>query len=280
MNVDWINRLFGQDKPSLAIITAHPDDEIIGVGAQLRHWPQAHVVFVTNGVPLNSTDAQEAGFLTPQNFALARQRESISALALAGVRLNQIHELEFPFQGTTQNLLALTGALLEKILEIQPEFVITHPYEGGHPDHDATAFATHTACDLLRSENGGAPKIIEMTSYHNRGGMMMRGDFLPRLNCEVVTRELTEDDRNFKRRLIACFKTEQNALQSFSIETERFRLAPTYDFTQAPHDGPLYYELSGQDMTGDRWRSFANETLQTILVGKHLIERMPVPELS
>jgi LmbE family N-acetylglucosaminyl deacetylase len=280
MNAAWTNRLFGSDKPRLMIVVAHPGDEVIGTGGHLRNWTQAHVIFVTDGVPLNSSNALDAGFLNSEVFALARQRESITALARAGIHLDQIHPLEFPDSGTTQNMLAITGGVLEKIVEIQPEFIITHPYEGGHPDHDTTAFAVHTACDLLREERGGSPAIIEMTSYHNLAGMMATGEFLPRLNCEVVTRELSQDERVFKHRLFACFKTQQELLQHFSVETECFRLAPQYDFSQAPHDGPLFYELSGSGITGDRWRSLAVEDLNTILLGKHLIERMPVPALS
>jgi LmbE family N-acetylglucosaminyl deacetylase len=280
MNSGWTNRLFGTDKPRMMIVAAHPGDEVVGAGGQLRNWTQSQVIFVTDGAPLNSSDALEAGFLTTEVYALARQRESITALARAGIHLGQIHPLEFPDSGTTQNMLAITGGVLEKIVEIQPEFIITHPYEGGNPDHDTTAFAVHTACDLLREERGGSPLIVEMTSYHNLTGMMATGEFLPRLNCEVVTRELSEEERALKHRLFACFKTQQELLQHFSLETERFRLAPPYDFSQAPHDGPLYYELSQPGMTGDRWRNFAAEALNTILVGKHLIERVPVPALS
>ena len=44
----------------------------------------------------------------------------------------------------------------------EAEQVITHPYEGGHPDHDACAFAARAA--VRHSANKA--KLMEFTSYH------------------------------------------------------------------------------------------------------------------
>ena len=39
----------------------------------------------------------------------------------------------------------------------QPDVVLTHPYEGGHSDHDSTAFAVHLAAGILRRD--GRPAL-------------------------------------------------------------------------------------------------------------------------
>src|SRR5690606_8847233 len=121
--------------------------------------------------------------------------ESISALTLAGVGLNQIHSLCFTDQQTALNLVAITEALVAKFLELQPRYVITHPYEGGHPDHDSTAFAVHTAQEILRRENVKAPVILETTSYFNRAGIMATSEFLPRARTETHTCVLTDAEK-------------------------------------------------------------------------------------
>jgi LmbE family N-acetylglucosaminyl deacetylase len=252
------------------VVAAHPDDEIIGAGAQLRRWPQTHVVVVTDGAPPSLPDARRAGFATSQAYALARQRESMTALALAGILPDRVHALEFPEQGASFHLVEITLMLLEQFLELQPDFIVTHPYEGGHPDHDATAFAVHTACALLREEDLAAPVIFEMTSYHNRAGTMATGEFLPADDShgdgdgEIATFVLDDEERAFKRRLLACFKTQQSVLQYFQVAIERFRPAPCYDFTEPPHPGPLYYELFDWGLTGDRWRTLAQEAQEKV----------------
>ena len=103
-----------------------------------------------------------------------------------------------------------------------------------------------------------------MSSYHNRAGQLVSGEFLPFRGCHVLTRLLTEPQRLFKRRLFDCFCTQRDVLQYFPIECETFRTAPVYDFTQSPHPGTLYYELFDWGMTGSRWRQMAAEAMRAL----------------
>ncbi|MEO5568891.1 MAG: hypothetical protein ABIR92_10385, partial [Gemmatimonadaceae bacterium] len=65
--------------------------------------------------------------------------------------------------------------------------MLTHPYEGGHSDHDSTAFAVHLATGMLLREGRRAPIILELTSYHNYGGARRLFSFLPFANSRVKT---------------------------------------------------------------------------------------------
>ncbi|HWH72568.1 MAG TPA: PIG-L family deacetylase, partial [Candidatus Sulfotelmatobacter sp.] len=162
--------------PALAIVVAHPDDEVIGAGAQLSRWAQAQVIHVTDGAPRNMADALAAGFRSREEYALARRKELESALALTGFLPARLHGLGCVDQEAAWHLAELVVALAEQLHAFQPEWVLTHPYEGGHPDHDATAFAVHGACQWLREQHGRAPAILEMTSYHNGAGRMIAGE--------------------------------------------------------------------------------------------------------
>jgi Uncharacterized proteins, LmbE homologs len=257
MKTDWTSLLFDSCPDRLAIIVAHPDDEVIGCGAHLHQWPQAHVIHVTDGAPRNSPDTWRAGFVTAEEYASVRQRESITALALAGINFNQLHPLGVPDQETVLNLIPLTLLIAEKLLELQPSIVITHPYEGGHPDHDSTAFAVHMARDILLKEQGSAPVVVEATSYFNRAGIMVTGEFLPRAKSDVRTVILTEEQRQLKQRLFDCFHTQETVMRHFSIGKERFRTAPRYNFHQPPHPGRLYYEHFHLGTNGEAWRRLA-----------------------
>ena len=126
--------------------------------------------------------------------------------------------------------------------------VLTHPYEGGHPDHDAAAFiAAHCGCPVL-----------EFASYHAGLGSGMRtGAFLP--GPEPVRVGLTVAEQARKRAMLGAFATQAGTLAPFGTEYELFREAPGYDFSRAPHDGLLHYEQYDWGMTGARWRLLAAE---------------------
>jgi hypothetical protein len=247
--------------PATVIIVAHPDDEVVGVGARLPRLRQAVFIHVTDGAPRDLHDATAAGFATRLDYARARRRELTAALALAGIAPEQTRELGCTDQEAALQLVDLSRRVATMLRQLQPEAVITLPYEGGHPDHDATAFAVHAACRLLESQHIPPPALIEMTSYHNSATGIEVCDFLPSSGCEAMRLVLSEAERDFKRRLFDCFPTQQRTLSLFPIAIERFRPAPRYRFTQPPHVGSLFYEHFPWGMTGERFRSLARQAM-------------------
>lgn len=272
---------------SVVLVAAHPDDEVVGAGARLPAWPGVLLVHVTDGSPKDLRDARAHGFSTRADYARARRGELLRALALAGVGPDQARALDVTDQEAALHLEAITRDLAGLLRDRRPDVVVTHPYEGGHPDHDAAAFAVHAACALLRAEGGAPPAVVEMTSYHRRlsrepappgaavpgeafaatpsgadllGGPpadMEIGEFLPAAGAAVVTRDLSSEERRFKRALFDCFVTQADVLRAFPLDRERFRPAPSYDFCAPPHEGPLFYETRPWGMTGARFRSLA-----------------------
>jgi LmbE family N-acetylglucosaminyl deacetylase len=157
--------------------------------------------------------------------------------------------LPVPDQEASQDLAGL-AACFRSILQ-GVEAVFTHPYEGGHPDHDATAFAVHAA---------GIP-IVEMAGYHTApdGGIEV-GRFSG-TGPEVVI-ALTQDEQARRNAMIACFRTQQETLRPFMGWTEmRFRPAPRYDFTRPPAER-AYYDSFSWGITSERWCALAAEALQ------------------
>jgi LmbE family N-acetylglucosaminyl deacetylase len=243
----------------VAVVVAHPDDETVGAGAQLPHWRDATFVYVTDGSPRNPADATAAGFATRDGYAAARRAEVRAALALAGIPAAPVRELGRVDQEASSDMAALALDLADLLRELRPAAVVTHPYEGGHPDHDATAFAVHAARRML-ARTGPAPRVLEMASYHGATGRLATAEFLPD-GGEVVRVELTGAERAFKRSLAACYRSQARTLSHFPFEAECFRPAPEYDFARPPHDGPPWYERFDWGMTGPRWRELAREAL-------------------
>jgi LmbE family N-acetylglucosaminyl deacetylase len=188
-------------------------------------------------------------------------------MGLAGIVPEQCGEMGCMDQQASLQLVKLARRLGELLRKLGPEMVLTHPYEGGHPDHDATAFAVHAACGLLRRRHLSPPAIVEMTSYHLGAGGIEPGVFLPAEGGEVRTVELSEEEREFKRQLVECFPTQRETLKYFPIGVERFRVAPQYDFTRRPHPGKLFYEMHPWGMTGERFCRLTKEAMEELGIG-------------
>ncbi|HKW52107.1 MAG TPA: PIG-L family deacetylase, partial [Stellaceae bacterium] len=215
--------------------------------------------------PRNESDARAAGFAGWAEYAAARRREAEAALALAGLAPERLTGLGIADQQTAHNLAAPAQRLATLLQEGGFAMVITHAYEGGHPDHDATALAVHAACRLIEGQGEKPPRLIEMAGYHALGGRFTAGTFIAHAEAgRPATVILDAAARRLKRRMLDCHATQRAVLAPFTVEVERFRAAPRYDFRLPPHPGPLHYDTQRWGMTGDRWRGLAQAVLEQL----------------
>lgn len=249
--------------PRTMLVFAHPDDEVIALGARLGRLSSALFVHVTDGAPKNERDSRAHGFATLDQYREAREQELSRALSLAGVEDARRIRLQIPDQEATFQLPYLSREIQRLLIEQRPEVVFTHPYEGGHPDHDACAFAVHRAVASLRTQSQGTPRIIEAAFYHAGPAGIEVGCFMPssEITMEAEYR-LAEEERRQKEALLACFATQQQTLSNFPLEHERFRIAPQYDFQKPPHTGPVLYDRFPWGVNSAQFCDLAHEALQ------------------
>lgn len=247
----------------MLVLAAHPDDETIGVGGRLASLPNVTIVAVTDGAPTDDTSVP-ASFGGRHAYADTRRAERRRALALAGLAESHIHELAIPDQHASDDLIGLTATVLEILRAAPPDVLVTHPYEGGHPDHDASAFAAAAALRLLESAGERVPVALEMTSYHLGPDGIRTGNFLPHQPVPCGEFVLDAAGRARKRSMFDCFTSQREMLSYFRCDSERFRVAPLYEFGLPPHDGRLFYEHYDWGMSGSEWRARAREALRAL----------------
>jgi N-acetylglucosamine malate deacetylase 2 len=248
----------------LAVVAAHPDDETIGAASRLMHCRQVFIVTVTDGSPQNTADAQAAGFQTAEEYATARRIEQNSAMEFVQLPSSRILRLNFRDQEATQNLADLVDSLSQTLKKMEPDLILTHPYEGGHPDHDATALAVHICRKLASLRDESFPHVAEFASYHAFHGERRIGYFLDFPNHPVLEFWLSEKESAQKRLMFDNYRSQKQNLKGFEtqIQVERFRNAPSYDFSRSPSSESLYYDSQPWGMKSEQWRESAKLVLK------------------
>src|SRR5262249_52218869 len=154
-------------------------------------------------------------------------------------------------QEASRHLVQLTCHLKGLFDQLSPQVILTHAYEGGHPDHDATAFAVHHA--MFPAE------LLEFSSYHRHplNASIETACFLGSPQIEVQRFVLNDAQRTFKRRMLDCFASQRETLKWFRIDEECIRRAPAYNFTNPAHRGRLFYESFDWGVNSLEWLRLA-----------------------
>ncbi|MBC8031201.1 MAG: PIG-L family deacetylase [Pyrinomonadaceae bacterium] len=244
-----------------SVIVAHPADEVVGAGCLISKLVDVTVLHITDGAPCDMQDAKAAGFKEREEYAAARKRECISALAMASVPEDRIIDFEVPNHCASNYLAELTKRITTFLQQSGADIVVTHPYEGGHPDHDATAFATHAALRLMKRNGFRPPALFEMALHPSTDSKAKVPEFLPGAERETTTLLLDERAMALKQRMFACFQSQRESLEVSPFGPEKFRQPVAYDFTTPPQEGKLHYESFDWAPRSDEWQSLARQAL-------------------
>lgn len=239
--------------PRTMVVIAHPDDEVLALGGRLPRHGKSFFLYVTDGAPLDGSDCGAHGFSSLEAYRRARQEELTKAFHQAGIPNACRLQLAISDQKSAWHLEFITSTLLSLIRKFSPQVIVTHPYEGGHPDHDICAVAVHRAVDV--SEAKLPPVILEATYYHAGPSGIETSCFLPeKETTPKITRVLSPEESRMKQELFACFASQSETLRCFRTDIEHYRIAPAYDFRKAPHEGELFYEKFPWGITGTEFR--------------------------
>ena len=197
------------------------------------------------------------GSKSAASYARARLGELHAALALAGVPADALLALGVPDQEVACELVQTVDRLTELFTSCGIAVAITHSYEGGHPDHDATAFAVHAAAAVLRARHWPIG-IIEVPLYHRGPGGMVRQHFVANIGGELTLR-LSAPERFKKQQMVAVHATQAGVIGDFQLDFERFRQGPAYDFCRLPNAGRVLYDAYDWGIKSSRWQTLVRD---------------------
>ncbi|MDQ1728243.1 MAG: N-acetylglucosamine malate deacetylase 2 [Pyrinomonadaceae bacterium] len=244
-----------------SVIVAHPADEVVGAGCLISKLVDVTVLHITDGAPCDMHDAKAAGFEKRADYAAARRAETVAALAIARVPEDRVLDFAITDQCAIDYLADLTRRITTFLQQSEADIVVTHPYEGGHPDHDATAFATHSALRLMTESGLRPPVLFEMALHPSDDFKAKVPEFLPGWESETTTLVLDERARKLKQRMFACFETQRESLAVSPVGPEKFRQPLSYDFSEPPQEGKLHYENFPWALRGSEWQLRARAAL-------------------
>lgn len=216
------------------VVVAHPDDEAISFGGALSCLADVVIVQLTEDTLLREAERAAAQVAGGWNIQVI----------FGGARFREAH-LE---AGRLRSIVAtaLVGA----------DVVWTHPYEGGHIDHDTAAWLVQSmALSALR---------MEFASYHSTGGKgQVFGDFWPDPACPAVAAVLSGERLARKQAAIAAYGSQAHIVQKFPHpEREAYRVAPRYDFTQPPPPPQARWDVKGYQPSTAEWRRAISQVEQ------------------
>src|SRR5207249_7068880 len=167
-----------------------------------------------------------AAYGSRQAYAEVRRQEAKLASRAAGNTkiffLSDVAGNTFVDQELFKNLMAATAALRGPAGVSGTSAILTHAYEGGHPDHDACSFLGHALGKDLTLP------VWEMPLYHrDQEGVMRRQQFL----CgsgEEFELPPTGEELERKRRMVDEYKSQHHAIRDVPWAPDPLRAQPTY----------------------------------------------------
>jgi LmbE family N-acetylglucosaminyl deacetylase len=246
----------GPIRQRVALVVAHPDDEAIGAGGQLHRFNDLVLVIASNGAPRDGRDVARTGHASIEDYASTRRTELMRALQALNLPDEALSMLDLPDGELIFAIERIIAQLADIFARNDAEVVMTHAYEGGHPDHDALALAAQLAAQRIPHP----PALVEMPYYHAGAHGWVVQKF-PDDGPAPVTIELDANAWARKCEMLDAHKSQAELLREFRQRAETFRLAPAHDFTQPPSTGRWLYEHVAPTLRPEAWLARARKAL-------------------
>ena len=210
----------------ILVFAAHQDDEVLGLGLTLaRHRSnrdRVTVVFTTNGAGGNWKESNAV----QRAVSAARFKEACDALAVIGIDAAEIVCLGFPDGGLHRYIPEASDDIATLIRAIDPHMIYVHAMEGGHRDHDVTAFVVQQVSTRLR-----IGPIFEWAEYNSEapGGQPISearfasDPYVPDFECAPTP--VDQSELISKQAMLAKYASQAVSIRYYPFRSEILRKA-------------------------------------------------------
>lgn len=213
-------------KGGILVIAAHQDDEVLGLGLTLikhrNHGDPVTVVFTTNGAGGNWKESSAV----KRAVSAARFDEACDALAVIGIDPARIACLGFPDGGLHRYIPEASDDIATLIRVIAPHRTYVHAIEGGHLDHDVTAFIVQDVSARMRLET-----VFEWAEYNSEvpGGhpisdaRFASDPYVPDFEC--ASTPFDQNEMTSKQEMLARYPSQAISIRYYPFCSEILRKA-------------------------------------------------------
>jgi LmbE family N-acetylglucosaminyl deacetylase len=217
------------------IVVAHPDDELLGLGASMNkliteHNVTAHVVILGEGITSRSNERDVRQW--EKELALHKQniKNAQEAIGYQSVSVYNFPDNRFD----TVALLDIIKIVEKEKGQFSPEIIFTHHGGDVNIDHQRAFEAVVTACRPMAHE-----KVKTVITFETPSGTEWRASSDPRHFIPNFYISVSEENVNAKVKGMESYEFEKRAYphprspQALKIQAQRWGVTVGADFAEA-----------------------------------------------
>ncbi len=219
----------------IMVVVAHPDDELLGLGATFHklikeYNVQAHVVILGEGITSRS-DKRDIEYWEKE--LIKHKKNILSAQKAIGYQSTSIHN--FPDNRfDTVALLDIIKVIEKEKEKFSPEVIFTHHGGDVNIDHQRTFEAIITSCRPMKEE-----KVKTIITFETPSGTEWRSPSDPKHFLPNLFITLAEKDIDAKIKGMECYEFERRnyphprSPKALKIQAQRWGVVVGVDFAEA-----------------------------------------------
>lgn len=220
---------------NILIVVAHPDDELLGLGATMHRLIRefeikTHVVILGEGVTSRSDQRDTSHWQKELQIHKSNIKTAQSAIGYHSVSVYDFPDNRFD----TVPLLDIIKIIEKEKNNFKPEIIFTHHGGDVNIDHQRTFEAVITACRPMKNE-----KTKTIVTFETPSGTEWRAStdpkhFVP--NCFI---EVSEKDLQAKIKGMEAYEFEKRPYphprspEALKIQAQRWGISNGIDFAEA-----------------------------------------------
>ena len=219
----------------ILLVVAHPDDELLGLGATMhklihQHQCQVHVVILGEGIT-SRADGRDTQLWKNE---LATHRENIKN-AQAAIGYQSLSIYDFPDNRfDSVDLLDIIKVIEKEKFIFRPQVVFTHHGGDLNIDHQRTFEAVITACRPMENEH-----VKTIITFETPSGTEWRASTDPRHFIPNLFFSVNKSNLEAKIRGMECYEFEKRIFphprspEALTIQAQRWGLAVGCEYAEA-----------------------------------------------